>query len=197
MKKLEDDAILFLNKQETCISEIKHNVKEIVNVVKILTNARDHNKRIFTIGNGGSGSTASHLVSDLLKTVLIKNNKRFKAISLVDNIPVILAWSNDANYESIFVEQLKNHLSKEDIVIAFSGSGKSPNILCALEYAKKQGAKCIGFKSIKKTKMDKLCDVSINIPSKDMLTLESQHLMICHCIISIIRKQGTPLFKYD
>ena len=153
MKDLEDEAILFLNEQEVCISEIKHNVKEIANVVKILLNARNKNKRVFTIGNGGSGSTASHLVSDLLKTALIKNNKRFKAISLVDNIPVILAWSNDVSYESIFVEQLKNHLSKDDVVIAFSGSGTSPNILRALEYAKKYGAKCIGFKSFKKTKM--------------------------------------------
>ncbi len=197
MKELEDEAILFLNEQEVCISEIKHNVKEIANVVKILLNARNKNKRVFTIGNGGSGSTASHLVSDLLKTALIKNNKRFKAISLVDNIPVILAWSNDVSYESIFVEQLKNHLSKDDVVIAFSGSGTSPNILRALEYAKKYGAKCIGFKSFKKTKMDKLCNVCINVSSKDMLTLESQHLMICHCIISIVRKQGIPLFKYE
>ena len=115
----------------------------------------------------------------------------------MDNIPVILAWSNDLDYESIFVEQLKNHLSKDDIVIAFSGSGTSPNILRALEYTKKIGAKCIGFKSDKKTKMDKLCDICINIPSRDMLTLESQHLMICHCIISLIRKQGIPLFKYE
>lgn len=197
MTKLEDEAILFLNEQETCISEIKSNTNQIVNVVKILINARNKNKRIFTIGNGGSGSTASHLVADLLKTALIKNNKRFKAISLVDNIPVILAWSNDANYESIFVEQLKNHLSKGDVVIAFSGSGTSPNILRALEYAKKCDAKCIGFKSITKTKMDKLCEVCINIPSKDMLTLESQHLTICHCVISMIRKQGIPLFKYE
>lgn len=197
MTKLEDEAIVFLDEQRMCLSEIKNNVKEITNVVKILTNARNKNKRIFTIGNGGSGSTASHLAADLLKTALIKNNKRFKVISLVDNIPVILAWSNDLDYESIFVEQLKNHLSKDDIVIAFSGSGTSPNILRALEYTKKIGAKCIGFKSDKKTKMDKLCDVCINIPSRDMLTLESQHLMICHCIISIIRKQGIPLFKYE
>ena len=136
--------------------KFKNNVKEITNVIKILTNTRNKNRRIFTIGNGGSGSTASHLAADLLKTALIKNNKRFKAISLVDNIPVILAWSNDVDYESIFVEQLKNHLSKDDVVIAFSGSGTSPNILRALEYTKKIGAKGIGFKSDKKTKMDKI-----------------------------------------
>ena len=74
MTKLEDEAIVFLDEQRMCLSEIKNNVKEITNVVKILTNARNKNKRIFTIGNGGSGSTASHLAADLLKTALIKNN---------------------------------------------------------------------------------------------------------------------------
>ena len=60
------------------------------------------------MGNGGSGSTASHFVSDLLKTAILENEKRFSVISLVDNVPVLLAWANDSSYDDIFVEQLKN-----------------------------------------------------------------------------------------
>ena len=77
------------------------------------------------MGNGGSASTSTHFVSDLLKTSIIKNESRFKAISLSDNIPVILAWSNDESFDKIFVEQLKNFLQKDDIVIGISGSGNS------------------------------------------------------------------------
>ena len=149
------------------------------------------------MGNGGSGSTASHFVSDLLKTTILTKGKRFQAFSLVDNIPVILAWSNDSSYEQIFVEQLKNSLSKDDVIISFSGSGNSKNLIKAFQYGKKIGAKCIGFTGEGGGKLKKYCDECFEIPSKDMLTIESQHVVICHCIVSFIRKTGTPLFRYS
>ncbi len=77
------------------------------------------------MGNGGSGSTSSHFVSDLLKTAITNDSNRFKAISLVDNVPVNLAWSNDVSYDCIFLEQLKNFLASGDVVIGFSGSCNS------------------------------------------------------------------------
>jgi len=89
------------------------------------------------MGNGGSGSTASHFTSDLLKTAITKNDNRFSAFSLTDNSPVILAWSNDSSFENIFEEQLKNHLKKNDILIGFSGSVTSKNLISAFRYAKK------------------------------------------------------------
>jgi len=129
MEKTDNIVIDFLNEQSTCISNISKNVTEISNIIKILLSARNSNKTVYTLGNGGSGSTASHFVSDLLKTSITKNQKRFRAISLTDNISVILAWSNDVSYDDIFSEQLQNFVSKGDVVVAFSGSGKSKNIL--------------------------------------------------------------------
>ncbi|AFS80010.1 phosphoheptose isomerase [Candidatus Nitrosopumilus koreensis AR1] len=187
----------FLDAQSTCISSLSKNVDQISQIVKILISARNSNKIIFTLGNGGSGSTASHFVSDLLKTALTKNQKRFKAISLVDNIPVILAWSNDVSYDEIFSEQLKNHLSKGDVVLAFSGSGRSKNIIKALKFAKKNGAICIGMTGSSGGLINNVCDVCIKIPSSDMLTIESQHLTLCHCITNAIRHKGKPVFKYE
>ena len=119
----------FLNEQQKCLSDILNNTNEINIVINHLIKARNQKNSIFTIGNGGSASTASHFVSDLLKTCITKNTNRFQAISLVDNIPVILAWSNDVSYDSIFREQLKNMLKKNDVVIGFSGSGNSLNVL--------------------------------------------------------------------
>jgi len=187
----------FLEVQSQCIKEIKENSGTIDKIIKIIISARNNNKTIFTMGNGGSGSTASHFVSDLQKTIIMKNEKRLKAISLVDNIPVILAWSNDVSFESIFEEQLKNHVKKGDIVIAFSGSGKSKNVINALKFAKKKGAKCIGLTGKDGGLFNRICDVVFKVPSNDMLTIESQHITICHCVIATIRNLGKPMFRYD
>jgi len=187
----------FLQVQTRCVAQIKENSFDINKIVKILISARKNKKTIFTMGNGGSGSTASHFVSDLLKTMITKNENRFKAISLIDNIPVILAWSNDVTFDCIFEEQLKNHLEKGDIVIAFSGSGKSKNVVDALKFAKKKGAICIGFTGEQGGYFNKICDIVCKVPSNDMLTIESQHVTICHCIAATIRKIGKPIFNYD
>jgi len=187
----------FLEEQNFCIKEIQKETKDIENIIKILITAREKKKKIFVMGNGGSGSTASHLVSDLLKTAITKGNKRFSAISLVDNIPVILAWANDSDYNNIFSEQVKNHISKGDILIGFSGSGKSQNIINAFSVGKKNGAICIGITGMNGGKFPKMCDVCLIVPSDDMLTIESTHLILCHCIISEIRNTGKPLFTYD
>ncbi len=187
----------FLDQQEDCIKKIKNNTLTIEKIIQILINGRNNGKRVFTMGNGGSGSTATHFVSDLLKTVITKGDKRFSAISLVDNIPVTLAWSNDVSYDDIFVEQLKNHLSKDDIIIGFSGSGNSKNVVNALKYGKKNGAICIGFTGIPGGKFTKICDECCVVPNDNMLIIESMHLLICHCIVENIRQLGKPLFIYD
>jgi len=187
----------FLDQQEDCVKKIKNNTSTIEKIIQILINGRNNGNRIFTMGNGGSGSTATHFVSDLLKTAITKGDKRFSAISLVDNIPVTLAWSNDSSYDDIFVEQLKNHLSKNDIIIGFSGSGNSKNVLNALKYGKKNGATCIGFTGIPGGKFPKICDECFIVPNDNMLTIESMHLLICHCIVESIRQLGKPAFTYD
>ena len=97
-------------------------------IISILIKTRNSGNKIFTCGNGGSSSTASHFVSDLLKTTITKDEKRFSAISLVDNFAVNSAWANDVKFDDIFVAQLKNYLNANDLVIAFSGSGNSSNV---------------------------------------------------------------------
>ena len=197
LKLKESDLTSFLSQQEDCIKKIQNDTNSIEKIIQILLNGRNKGKKILTMGNGGSGSTASHFVSDLLKTAITKGDKRFSAISLVDNIPVLLAWSNDTSYEEIFVEQLKNHLSKGDILIGFSGSGNSKNVVKALKYGKKNGAICIGITGMSGGNFPKICDVCYVVPSDNMLTIESMHLLICHCVVETIRKLGKPMFSYD
>ena len=180
-----------------CLENLSEQFDLIKKIIEKLICARDNENMIFVMGNGGSGSTASHFVSDLLKTAITKNSKRFKAISLVDNIPVNLAWSNDVSYDCIFSEQLQNFLKKDDIIICFSGSGNSSNIVNAMKYGKEKGATCIGITGMSGGKISKLSDHTLIVPSNDMLLIESMHLLICHCMINAIREQGTPKFNYE
>ena len=198
MQNFNEKFSSILNANKKCIENIIDSKQDsLEDILDALLNSRDNNNRIFVMGNGGSGSTATHFVSDLLKTAILENKKRFSAMSLVDNIPVLLAWSNDSSYDDIFLEQLKNHLSKNDVLIGFSGSGKSQNLLNAFNYAKANGAVTIGFSGMDGGHMKNICDISFVVPSNDMLTIESVHLMICHCLISLIRDTGNPLFKYE
>ena len=197
MSNKDNSTKSFFVEQIKCIEKLSKQEKQIRKITNILMKKRDAGKTIFTVGNGGSASTASHFVSDLLKTSITKKNKRFKAISLVDNLPVILAWANDASYDDIFVEQLKNLVSKGDVVIAFSGSGKSENVVKALRFAKKNGAICLGFTGMNGGYFPKLCDICCVVPSNDMLIIESTHVILCHCIVDAIRNLGKPLFQYE
>ena len=135
MTNIEKDNIIKqnLSEQIQCIKKIsEENIEEIKNISNILEECREKQNTIYVVGNGGSGSTASHFVSDLLKTSILENTPRCRAISLTDNIPVLSAWANDTSYENIFVGQLENFLQSNDVVIAISGSGNSPNVINAI-----------------------------------------------------------------
>jgi len=197
MQKIRECVDGFLEQQNSCFEKLSDQTEIITEIINLLIKTRDKGKNIYVMGNGGSGSTASHFVSDLLKTAITKGNKRFSAISLVDNTPVLLAWSNDSSYEEIFVEQLRNFLSKGDVVIAFSGSGKSKNVIKAFKFAKKKGAYCIGFTGMNGGYFPKLSDICCVVNNYDMLIIESAHLALCHCIVTAIRKLGSPMFHYE
>ena len=186
----------YLNSQIKVVSDLKEKTDVVEKILDIILEARDHEKRIYVMGNGGSASTATHFVSDLLKTSITKDEKRFKAISLSDNIPVILAWSNDKSYDTIFVEQLKNFLEEGDVVIAISGSGNSPNVINAVNYANEINAKTISLSGRNGGKLADISKINLIIPSNDMLTIETMHLCVCHLLTTLIRNKGQPVFPY-
>lgn len=186
-----------LNEQSSCLKNLDNEIDLITVIIEKLIQARDSDSIILTMGNGGSSSTASHFIADLLKTAILKDEKRFRALCLTDNIPVFTAWANDTSYDEIFKEQLRNFVNKNSVVIAFSGSGTSKNVINALELAKSSGAYLIGFTGTPGGNFPKICDICIKIPSTNMLTIESFHLMICHIIISCIRETGIPEFSYE
>jgi D-sedoheptulose 7-phosphate isomerase len=156
-------------------------------IVSALVIARDSGKRVYICGNGGSASTASHMASDLNKGSNRKDARRFKAVALTDNIPAMLAWANDSSYDDIFVEQLRNHLEKGDVVIGISGSGNSSNVLKALHYANDEGALTIGLTGFDGGKMAQLAKICYVVPSHTMQQVEDIHLLIEHMLSLILR----------
>src|SRR5512140_2993856 len=106
-------------------------LEKVNEAIAILTQARDEDRRIFVCGNGGSASTSSHFVCDMVKGASFNRRKRFRIMALTDSLPTITAYSNDVGYDCVFVEQLRNFAEPGDVVIAISSSGNSPNVLRA------------------------------------------------------------------
>lgn len=156
-------------------------------IVEALMEAYESNRRIYLFGNGGSAALASHFACDLGKGAANGSGKRFQALALTDNIPMMTAWANDANYEDIFAEQLVNFVNRGDIVLAISGSGRSPNVLKALKVARNADALTIGLTGFRGGLMKDLCDVCLIIPSDNMQIIEDLHLSVTHAVFTALR----------
>jgi D-sedoheptulose 7-phosphate isomerase len=163
----------------------------------LMEDAYRHGRQIFMMGNGGSGSTASHMTCDLNKGVSYGLEKRLKVICLNDNLATLMAYANDVSYEEVFVEQLKNFLQPGDLVIAFSGSGNSRNVLKAIDYANQSGAHTVGLCGFDGGKLSTLAQTSILAPVHDMQQVEDVHLIIFHALMQILcrrlRELQTPV----
>jgi len=139
-------------------------------------------RQIFVFGNGGSASTASHFVTDMVKSASHAAPKRFRIIPLTDSISTITAYANDLHFEYVFVEQLKNYARPGDLVVAITGSGNSRNVIRALEYATALGCRRIALTGRDGGKTGLLADIHINVAEPHMGRIEDCHMMICHMI---------------
>ena len=180
-KKYLEEVVAIIGRMET---DLPDKVEEIV---KTLLAARRNGKRVYTCGNGGSASTASHMASDLNKGSNRPDAPRFRAVALTDNIPAMLAWANDSSYEDVFVEQLRNHVEAGDVVIGISGSGNSVNVLKAIDFANDAGAVTIGLSGFDGGKLAKSAKISYTVPSDCMQQIEDIHLLIEHLISVVLR----------
>jgi len=163
--------------------------EKIEHVADALHRAYKYDKRVFLFGNGGSAALASHFACDLGKGTIPSGNphKRFRVLSLTDNIPLVTAWANDVSYEQVFAEQLRNFIQPGDIAFGISASGCSPNVLLALEAARESHAFTIGLTGFDGGKMPGLCDPCIIIPSHNMQIIEDFQLSITHALFTTIR----------
>jgi D-sedoheptulose 7-phosphate isomerase len=161
-------------------------------VIDVLIKARDEGRRIFVCGNGGSASTASHFVCDMVKGASFKRDKRFRIMALTDSLPTITAYSNDVSYECIFVEQLKNFAEPGDVLIAISGSGNSPNVLRAVEYGNSIGCRTIALSGRDGGKLGPLAEINVQACNPHMGRIEDVHMITMHMICYYFMDAETP-----
>jgi D-sedoheptulose 7-phosphate isomerase len=177
----------FLNRVGAELERI--NTLEIQKLADLVHECYTAGRFVFIIGNGGSGSNASHFCEDLGKGTLARkyfdddSKKRLKVLSLTDNTPYILAWGNDEGFDRVFVEQLKNLASPGDLLVAISGSGNSPNILRAVDWANKHGLTTFGCTGFTGGKLRGLAQHGLHVPLDDMGIVESIHLVAFHWIV--------------
>lgn len=156
-------------------------------IQSVLLRARDEGRMIFIIGNGGSAATASHMANDLNKGATVPGRARFRALALTDSVPLMTAWANDTSYERIFLEQLANYFEPGDVVLAISGSGNSPNILVAVEWARREGAVTVGLTGGDGGRLRALVDHCVVAPTGRMEQIEDVHLALAHALCVSLR----------
>ncbi len=155
----------------------------------------EQRRTVFICGNGGSGSNASHLCEDLGKGSLRREDfdndakRRLRVISLTDNSPYILAWGNDEGFDRVFVEQLKNLANPGDLLIAISGSGNSPNVLRAVEWANRHDLRTFGCTGFNGGKLRTLAQQNLHVPLDVMGIVESIHLTAFHWIVDDMHRR--------
>jgi D-sedoheptulose 7-phosphate isomerase len=174
----------YLDKLQKTIESL--NRKELNNFINLLLNAREKKSTIFIFGNGGSALTASHFASDLNKGASYGMEKRFRVIALTDNYGLSSAYANDLSFDEIFIEQLKNFLEPEDLVIGISGSGNSKNIIKAIEYANLKGNTTIGITGFDGGKLKQITKHNVNANIQDMQISEDIHIILNHLTVKII-----------
>lgn len=168
---------------------LRLDTRQIEKLADLLHQCYEQGRFVFICGNGGSGANASHFCEDLGKGTLRREDfdndqrKRLKVLSLTDNTPYILAWANDEGFDRIFVEQLKNLASPGDLLIAISGSGNSPNVLRAVEWANRHGLITFGCTGFSGGKLRQLAHYHFHVPIDDMGIVESIHLTVFHWVL--------------
>ena len=186
----------------------KLNLEDVNTVMNVLEKARVGEKKIFICGNGGSAATASHFAGDFNKGINmgiiqhaglnihnmpcneIKNGlSLYNFECLSDNVPTMMAVSNDESYSESFRFPLLVKMQKGDIIIGISGSGNSLNVVNAFEYAKKIGGITIAIVGYTGGKMKEIADYSIHIEVNDMQISEDLHMVLDHMMMSVfVRK---------
>jgi D-sedoheptulose 7-phosphate isomerase len=164
-------------------------LEKVEESIRRLAQAREEGRAIFVCGNGGSAATASHFVCDMVKGASYGRTRRFRIQALTDGMPTITAYSNDLSYDHVFVEQLRNFAAPGDLLIALSGSGNSPNVLRAVEYANSIGCYTIGLSGRDGGQLAPLVQLSIHVPEAHMGRIEDAHLQICHMISYFFMEQ--------
>ncbi len=182
--KIKPFVVDYLTRLKLILDDIDADV--ISDIIETLEKTIENKSRIYIVGNGGSSATASHMVNDLGVGLRRRGIINFDVTSLGDNSPVITAIANDIGYENIFYMQMKGNINADDVVVAISCSGDSPNIIKAVDYAKDLGCKIIGVTGFNGGYLKKISDINFHVdaPGGEYGIIEDVHMILDHIIYS-------------
>lgn len=157
-------------------------LERVEELIAVFRKARDEERQIFVFGNGGSAATANHFACDIVKGASYGRSRRFKILSLSEQIATMTAYSNDVGYESVFVEPLKNFAKPGDVAMAISGSGNSENVVRAIDYANSIGCYTVGLSGMTGGRLRPGVDLSVHVEDGHMGRVEDAHFVVCHMV---------------
>ncbi len=196
---MENYINLLLTEVKNAIGAVP--VAEMAKAINVIQAVYERDGRIYIFGNGGSMALATHWVSDFNKTVfshnLEKHTRRFQAIRVPTTEEELSAWANDLGYDMVFAGPLQNYLREGDAIIAISSSGNSPNVIKAVELAKRNHVPVIGLSGFDGGKLNELADIKILVKTnKDKYEIvEGIHAVILHMIIKYFQDYFDHLAK--
>jgi D-sedoheptulose 7-phosphate isomerase len=192
MPKPDGSSSAYFAKLTKTIGELDHS--SIESAISLIAETWFKGNQIITLGNGGSSLTALHFITDWNKSVFMKGNRPFRGRSLVDNVGLIAAYANDISFESIFVEQLKNILLPDDLVIAISGSGNSENVIQAVNYANANSAVTLGLCGFDGGRLKDVSQKYVWVNVNDMQLVEDVHSIFGHIVMQSLCGESTEGF---
>ena len=175
--------------QEVCGALMKTDFEAMYKIATRLLAAKSAGRTIFTAGNGGSAATASHIINDLTKGCRVGHREGFRTVCLDDSSVLVTCLANDFCYEDVYRILLKTLAQPNDVLIVFSGSGNSPNIVRACEMAREMGVFVIGFGGRDGGRMKPLCDICLMAPTYSMEQLEDLHVIYLHSLVCTLKTQ--------
>jgi len=169
--------------KRSTLEAIEHiDLEKVTQAIEWFREARAAGRSIFVCGNGGSASTASHFACDMVKGASFDRPTRFRILALTDSLPTLTAYSNDVGYDVVFVEQLRNFAQAGDLFMAISGSGNSPNVVRAMEYANQVGCRTMALTGRDGGRLGPMAQLNIQVPVLHMGRIEDAHMVVCHMI---------------
>lgn len=183
------DSALSIKEKMLNSSDLLKSIDDSINI--ILESYRKHSGRIYFAGNGGSAADAQHLAAELVGRFYL-NRESLNAEALTVNSSSVTAIANDFGYDKLFARCIEGKGREGDVFIGISTSGNSTNIVNALKKCRDMGIKTIGFTGEKEGEMDKLCDVTIKIPSADTPRIQEGHILVGHIICEIVEREMFP-----
>lgn len=153
--------------------------------------ALSNGSKILLAGNGGSAADAQHIAGEFVSRFAF-DRPGLPAIALTTDTSILTAIGNDYGYDKLFARQVQAHAQKGDVFIAYSTSGKSPNVIVALQEAKSRGVVCIGMTGNLGGPMKDLCDHYLDVPSVDTPKIQEGHAVLGHILCGLVER---ALFK--